>query len=99
MSDVILELYSEEIPAGMQAPAAADLEKQIGAFFASFGVAAENLRSYVAPQRLTVMADGLPSQLPDRKDEKKGPRVDAPEQAIAGFLRANNLDSVEALSV
>ena len=99
MSDFILELYSEEIPAGMQAPAAADLEKQIGAFFASFGVAAENLRSYVAPQRLTVMADGLPSQLPDRKDEKKGPRVDAPEQAIAGFLRANNLDSVDVLSV
>jgi len=99
MSDFILELYSEEIPAGMQASAAAQLEKEITAFFASFGVSAQTVQTYVAPQRLTIIADGLPAQLPDRQEQKKGPRLDAPEQAIAGFLRANNLDSVDGLSV
>ena len=67
MSDFILELYSEEIPAGMQASAAAQLEKQITAFFASFGVSAQTVQTYVAPQRLTIIADGLPAQLPYRQ--------------------------------
>ena len=99
MADFLLELYSEEIPAGMQAGAAAQLERHIKGFLDGFGVSAESLQAYVAPQRIALLADGLPAQLPDRKEEKKGPRVDAPEKAIEGFLRANGLDDTDALSV
>ena len=99
MSDFILELYSEEIPAGMQVRAMKDLENHVVGFLKSFDVVPENIRSFSAPQRLALSLRGLPQNLPDRRENKKGPRVDAPEQAIAGFLRANGLDSVEALSV
>ncbi len=99
MADFLLELYSEEIPAGMQAGAAAQLERHMKSFLDGFGVAADSLQAHVAPQRIALLADGLPTQLPDRKEEKKGPRVDAPEQAIEGFLRANGLDSTDALSM
>ena len=99
MADLLLELYSEEIPAGMQAAAAAQLQRHIEGFLAGFDVAAEHLVTHVAPQRLALLADGLPENLPDRKEQKKGPRVDAPEKAIAGFLRANGLDSTDGLSV
>ena len=98
MADLLLELYSEEIPAGMQAAAAAQLEKRVGDFLAGFGVTAE-MASHAAPQRLALLVDGLPTALPDRKEEKKGPRVDAPEKAVEGFLRANGLDSTDGLSV
>ena len=98
MADLLLELYSEEIPAGMQAGAAAQIERHITAFLDGFGVSAAHLQAHVAPQRIALLADGLPTQLPDRKEEKKGPRVDAPEKAIEGFLRANNLDSTDALT-
>ena len=98
MADLLLELYSEEIPAGMQADAAAQLARHVSAFLDGFGVTAATLVTHVAPQRIALLADGLPSQLPDRKEEKKGPRVDAPEKAIEGFLRANGLDSTDALA-
>jgi glycyl-tRNA synthetase beta chain len=95
MSEFILELYSEEIPAGMQARAMKDLQSHVVGFLKSFDVTAENIRSFSAPQRLALSLSGLPENLPDRRENKKGPRVDAPEQAIAGFLRANGLESVE----
>ena len=99
MADLLLELYSEEIPAGMQAAAATQLERLVVDFLATFDVTAEHLVTHVAPQRLALLADGLPSHLPDRKEEKKGPRVDAPEKAIEGFLRANGLDTTDGLRV
>ena len=99
MADFLLELYSEEIPAGMQAGAAAQLEQHIKTFLDGFGVTADHVQAHVAPQRIALLADGLPAQLPDRKEEKKGPRVDAPEKAIEGFLRANGLDDTDALRV
>ena len=99
MADLLLELYSEEIPAGMQAAAATQLERLMVDFLASFDVTAEQMVTHVAPQRLALLADGLPSHLPDRKEEKKGPRVDAPEKAIEGFLRANGLDTTDGLRV
>ena len=98
MADLLLELYSEEIPAGMQAGAADQLARHIKGFLDGFGVSAESLQTHVAPQRIALLADGLPAQLPDRKEEKKGPRVDAPEKAIEGFLRANGLNNTDALS-
>lgn len=99
MTDFLLELYSEEIPAGLQASAAAQLERHVLGFLKSFDVVPSQVNAYAAPQRLALCIDGLPLNLPDRKEEKKGPRVDAPEKAIEGFLRANQLDSVEALQI
>ena len=99
MADLLIELYSEEIPAGMQADAAEQLKRKLVEFLDSFGVSADTLDSHVAPQRVALIAAGLPTSLPDRKEQKKGPRVDAPEQAIKGFLRANGLDSTDGLSV
>ena len=99
MTDFLLELYSEEIPAGLQASAAAQLERHVLGFLKSFDVVPSQVNAYAAPQRLALWVDGLPLNLPDRKEEKKGPRVDAPEKAIEGFLRANQLDSVEALQI
>jgi len=99
MTDLLLELYSEEIPAGLQAGAAAQLECHVLGFLKSFDVVPSEVKTYAAPQRLALCVEGLPLHLPDRKEEKKGPRVDAPEKAIEGFLRANQLDSVEALQL
>ena len=99
MADLLIELYSEEIPAGMQADAAEQLKRKLVEFLDSFGVSADTLDSHVAPQRVALIATGLPQNLPDRREQKKGPRVDAPEQAIKGFLRANGLDRTEGLSV
>ena len=99
MTDFVLELYSEEIPAGLQAGAAAQLERHITGFLKSFDVVPAQVNAYAAPQRLALCVEGLPLTLPDRKEQKKGPRVDAPEKAIDGFLRANQLDNVAALSV
>ena len=82
MADFLLELYSEEIPAGMQAGAAAQLERHIKTFLDGFGVTADHVQAHGAPQRIALLADGLPAQLPDRKEEKKGPRVDAPEKPL-----------------
>ena len=98
MADLLIELYSEEIPAGMQADAAEQLKRKLVKFLDSFGVSADTLDSHVAPQRVALIAAGLPTSLPDRKEQKKGPRVDAPEKAIEGFLRANGLDSTDGLS-
>ena len=99
MADLLIELYSEEIPAGMQGGAADQLHRKISEFLAAFGVAADTMESHVSPQRLALIATGLPQNLPDRQEQKKGPRVDAPEKAIEGFLRANGLDSTDGLSV
>jgi glycyl-tRNA synthetase beta chain len=62
-------------------------------------VTADSLTAHVAPQRVALLATGLPQNLPDRKEQRKGPRVDALEKAIKGFLRANGLDTTDSLSV
>lgn len=99
MADLLIELYSEEIPAGMQAAAAEQLSRKIDEFLKGFGVTADSLTAHVAPQRVALLATGMPQNLPDRKEQRKGPRVDAPEKAIEGFLRANGLDTTDSLSV
>jgi glycyl-tRNA synthetase beta chain len=99
MTDFLLELYSEEIPAGMQARGADDLARLVTALLADCGVAAAETRTYVAPQRMAVIITGLPARTPDRHEQKKGPRIDAPEKAIQGFLRANDLATTDDLQV
>jgi glycyl-tRNA synthetase beta chain len=89
MAELLLELFSEEIPARMQDRAREDLAKLLGELFAESGLAHDKpIRAFATPRRLTVVATGLPLQQPNRLTERKGPRADAPEQARAGFLRS-----------
>jgi glycyl-tRNA synthetase beta chain len=94
MPDLLLELFSEEIPARMQARAADDLKKMVTDRLVAAGLVYEGARAFVTPRRLTLTVHGVPVQQPDVKEERKGPKVGAPEQAIAGFLRAAGLASI-----
>lgn len=89
---MLLELFSEEIPARMQAAAAAALEKLVLDGLTKNGLG-EGLtsRTAVTPRRLVLAVDGLPEAQPDVSEERKGPRVDAPEKALQGFLTANGV--------
>ncbi|USQ98169.1 glycine--tRNA ligase subunit beta [Caulobacter sp. RL271] len=91
MPQLLLELFSEEIPARMQAQAAKDLERMAREHLAAAGFLPEALKTFAGPRRLTLVAEGLPLAQPDRKEELKGPRVGAPPQAMEGFLRKAGL--------
>ncbi len=94
MPDLLLEFFSEEIPARMQARAADDLRKLITDRLVAAGLTYEGARALATPRRLALAVQGIPARQPDIKDERKGPKVGAPEQAIAGFLRAAGLTSI-----
>lgn len=87
MPDLLLELFSEEIPARMQRKAADDLKKMITDGLVGAGLVYEGAKAFATPRRLTLHVTGVPVRSPDLKEEKKGPRVGAPEQAIQGFLK------------
>ena len=91
MPQLLIELFSEEIPARMQAGAARDLERMAAERLKAAGLAYEALTTYAGPRRLTLVVDGLPSATPDRSEEVKGPRTSAPDQALDGFLRKTGL--------
>ena len=95
MSDLLFELFSEEIPARMQAQAAADLKKLVTGALIERGLTFEAAESFVTPRRLALHVVGLPTRQPDQHEEKKGPRVGAPEAAIQGFLRSAGLKSLD----
>src|SRR5436305_183654 len=94
MPDLLLELFSEEIPARMQAKAADDLKKMVTDRLVDAGLVYEGARAFVTPRRLTLFVQGVPARQSDLKEERKGPRVGAPEGAIAGFLKAAGLSSI-----
>jgi glycyl-tRNA synthetase beta chain len=94
MPDLLLELFSEEIPARMQARAAEDLRKAVTDRLVAAGLLYEGAKAFVTPRRLTLAVHGIPAKQPDIKEEKKGPRVGAPEGAIAGFLKSAGLKSI-----
>ena len=91
MADLLLELFSEEIPARMQARAAADLERLVTDFLKEEGLGFAAAESFAGPRRLTLSVRGLPLSQPDRREERKGPKVGAPEKALEGFLRSTGL--------
>src|SRR6516165_5239428 len=93
--DLLLELFSEEIPARMQARAAEDLRKLVTERLVEAGLLYEGVKAFVTPRRLALAIEGIPVKQPDVREEKKGPRVGAPEAAIAGFLRAAGLASID----
>ncbi len=95
MPDLLLEFFSEEIPARMQARAADDLKKLITDKLVAAGLVYEGAKAFATPRRLALAVHGVPGRQPDLKEEKKGPRVGAPEQAVAGFLKSAGLSSIE----
>jgi glycyl-tRNA synthetase beta chain len=94
MPDLLLELISEEIPARMQTRAAEDLCRLVVAALHERGLPHDGAASFATPRRLALHICGLPTRQPDRREEKKGPRVGAPEVAIAGFLKSAGLRSL-----
>jgi len=91
MPQLLLELFSEEIPARMQGGAARDLERMAAERLKAAGLTYEALTTFAGPRRLTLVVEGLPAATPDREEEVKGPRANAPEQALEGFLRKTGL--------
>ncbi len=91
MAELLLELFSEEIPARMQARAAQDLQRLITDGLTAVGLPFDGVKVFVTPRRLCLVADGIPLGQPDREEERKGPRTDAPEKAVQGFLSSTRL--------
>src|SRR5690606_5396001 len=95
MAELLLELFSEEIPARMQARAADDLKRLVCEKLTEQGLTFTRADAYATPRRLALVVDGLPEKQPDQTIEKKGPRVGAPEKAIEGFLKSAGLTSLD----
>ncbi len=95
MAELLLELFSEEIPARMQTRAREDLARLLAKALGEAGLEYKEIKTFATPRRLTAMVDGLPARSPDVREERKGPRVDAPDAAIQGFLKSAGLSSVD----
>ncbi len=99
MPDLLLELFSEEIPARMQGQAAADLQRLVTNALVDRGLTYEGAQSFATPRRLALHVVGLPARQPDTREERKGPRVGAPDAAIQGFLKSAGLASLDGATV
>lgn len=95
MAEFLLELFSEEIPARMQARAADDLKRLVTDGLKAAGLAFDKAEAFATPRRLALVVDGLPEKQPDLREERRGPRADAPEKAIQGFLASAGLSSID----
>jgi glycyl-tRNA synthetase beta chain len=94
MPELLFELFSEEIPARMQARAADDLRRMVTERLVAEGLVYEGAKAFATPRRLALTVHGIPSRQPDLREERRGPRVGGPDAAIAGFLRASGLSSL-----
>jgi glycyl-tRNA synthetase beta chain len=99
MPDLLLELLSEEIPARMQARAADDLQRLMNERLLAAGFLPEGVKAFAGPRRLTLLVTGLPLRQADRKEEKKGPRVGAPQAAVDGFLKSAGISSLDQCAI
>tara|TARA_R110000764_G_scaffold139996_1_gene228078 strand:- start:127 stop:2340 length:2214 start_codon:yes stop_codon:yes gene_type:complete len=99
MADLLLEIFCEEIPARMQAKAEADLGKALGDALKAAGLAFDALETASGPRRLSVNVTGLPVKSADVSEERKGPKVGSPDQAIAGFLKGAGLTSIDQAEI
>ena len=91
MPQLVLELFSEEIPARMQPGACDDLKRLVSEAIEAAGLSFDKLAAYATPRRIALVVDGLPDAQPDISEEKRGPRTDALDKAVEGFLRANGV--------
>jgi glycyl-tRNA synthetase beta chain len=99
MPDLLLELFSEEIPARMQAKAADDLRRMVTDKLVAEGLVYEGAKAFATPRRLTLTVHGIPARQSDLKEERKGPRVGGPDAAIQGFLKATGLASLDEAKI
>ena len=99
MPDLLFELFSEEIPARMQMRAAEDLKKLVTDRLVDAGLVYEGATAFVTPRRLALAVVGIPARQPDLKEEKKGPRVGAPDNAVQGFLKSAGLASLAEATI
>ena len=99
MPDLLLELFSEEIPARMQAKAADDLRRMVTDKLVAEGLVYEGAKAFATPRRLTLTVHGVPARQSDLKEERRGPRVGGPDAAIAGFLKATGLASIDEAKI
>jgi glycyl-tRNA synthetase beta chain len=99
MPDLLFELFSEEIPARMQAKAADDLRRMVTDKLVAEGLVYEGAKAFATPRRLALTVHGIPARQSDLKEERKGPRVGGPDAAIAGFLKATGLSSLDQAKI
>lgn len=99
MPELLLELFSEEIPARLQARAADDLRRLVTDGLKARGLDVGEAESFATPQRLALVIDDVPTKSPAVSEERKGPRVGAPEAAVKGFLKAAGLAALSEADV
>jgi glycyl-tRNA synthetase, tetrameric type, beta subunit len=99
MPDLLLELFSEEIPARMQAKAADDLRRMVTDKLVAEGLVYDGAKAFATPRRLALTVHGIPTRQPDLKEERRGPRVGGPDAAIQGFLKATGLASLSEAKI
>src|SRR5882724_1542854 len=99
MPDLLLELFSEEIPARMQSKAADDLRRMVTDKLVAEGLVYDGAKAFATPRRLALTVHGIPARQPDLKEERRGPRVGGPEPAIQGFLKATGLASINEAKI
>ncbi|QWG19724.1 glycine--tRNA ligase subunit beta [Bradyrhizobium sediminis] len=99
MPDLLLELFSEEIPARMQAKAAEDLRRMVTDKLVAEGLVYEGAKAFATPRRLALTVHGIPARQSDLKEERKGPRVGGPDAAVQGFLKATGLKSLDEAKI
>lgn len=95
MAELLIELFMEEIPARMQVRAGEDFKRLVTDKLSAAGIAFTKAEAHSTPRRLALLVDGLPTAQADVREEKKGPRVGSPEQALAGFLKSAGLSSID----
>ncbi|WP_420965755.1 glycine--tRNA ligase subunit beta [Bradyrhizobium sp. B120] len=99
MPDLLLELFSEEIPARMQAKAADDLRRMVTEKLVAEGLVYEGAKAFATPRRLALTVHGIPARQPDLKTERRGPKMGAPDAAVQGFLKATGLKSLDEAKI
>ena len=99
MPDLLLELFSEEIPARVQAKASDDLRRMVTDKLVAEGLVYEGAKAFATPRRLALTVHGIPVRQPDLKEERRGPRVGGAEPAIQGFLKATGLSSIDEAKI
>jgi len=99
MPDLLFELFSEEIPARMQAKAADDLRRMVTEKLVAEGLVYDGAKAFATPRRLALTVHGIPARQSDLKEERRGPRVGGPDAAIQGFLKATGLASIEQAKI
>jgi glycyl-tRNA synthetase beta chain len=97
--DLLIELFSEEIPARMQAKAADDLRRMVTDKLVAEGLVYEGAKAFATPRRLALTVHGIPARQSDLKEERRGPRVGGPDAAIQGFLKATGLASIDEAKI